>query len=508
MAASRSAAKGKGSKIYDVVIIGAGPCGLATAARLRESHPSALFTDEEQARYSWINRNGRQTSIKDYRSGKIRPASTARNIDMLVLDSTSASWMTRGNLLLEKLEIKYVRSPMFFHPDPQDRDALLAYCTQNKDESLCQQEIAGCVGREVSKHRKKRKAGGKLCPARINERERHDYFAPSATAFQWFCAECVERYSLQNVVVQDSVESLDYDFVPGIRMDEKRLFSLGTKKSAYLARTRGFAHALELESDHAIVPPRIRRRIRDSQATTVLVIGGGLTSAQVADSLLQQGVSKVILVLRGPLKIKPFDVDLAWVAKWRNQQKAAFWTADDIQERLAMAKAARDGGSVTPRFAKILRNWIAEGKLQLCTHTEWVIETVPLVTNMPAFEHVVFATGLNSDVKTMPVLRTINDKYPIESSGGLPLIKDNLMWRKDVPLFVTGKMAMLQVGPGAGNLEGARLCAERVAWGVINMLDEPCEDENDCCGGRDVSGSHESYVLGIGSKFDILDVGA
>ena len=32
--------------IYDVIIVGAGPCGLAVAARLRERTPSALFTDD------------------------------------------------------------------------------------------------------------------------------------------------------------------------------------------------------------------------------------------------------------------------------------------------------------------------------------------------------------------------------------------------------------------------------------------------------------------------------
>jgi ribulose 1,5-bisphosphate synthetase/thiazole synthase len=37
--------------INDVLIVGAGPCGLAVAARMREATPSALFTDVEHQRY-------------------------------------------------------------------------------------------------------------------------------------------------------------------------------------------------------------------------------------------------------------------------------------------------------------------------------------------------------------------------------------------------------------------------------------------------------------------------
>ena len=39
--------------VYDVFIVGAGPGGLAIAARLREPTPSAVFTDAEHNRYQW-----------------------------------------------------------------------------------------------------------------------------------------------------------------------------------------------------------------------------------------------------------------------------------------------------------------------------------------------------------------------------------------------------------------------------------------------------------------------
>jgi 2-polyprenyl-6-methoxyphenol hydroxylase-like FAD-dependent oxidoreductase len=41
--------------IHDILIIGAGPCGLAVAARLHEHTSSALFTDTEHQRFHWLN---------------------------------------------------------------------------------------------------------------------------------------------------------------------------------------------------------------------------------------------------------------------------------------------------------------------------------------------------------------------------------------------------------------------------------------------------------------------
>ena len=50
--------------IHDVLIIGAGPAGLAVAARLREPTPSALFTDAEHNRYQWIKKYSGRMNLR------------------------------------------------------------------------------------------------------------------------------------------------------------------------------------------------------------------------------------------------------------------------------------------------------------------------------------------------------------------------------------------------------------------------------------------------------------
>lgn len=150
--------------VHDTIIIGAGPCGLAVAARLREQTPSALFTDEEHHRYRWINKHANQAAIKSSKTGQVSPSTGLKSrSSLLVLDSSGDAWLSKWKRLFNNLEISHLRSPMFFHPDPHDRDGLLAYTHEVRREDDLM-EIAGCVGKEISKHiaKKKRKQRNEL----------------------------------------------------------------------------------------------------------------------------------------------------------------------------------------------------------------------------------------------------------------------------------------------------------------------------------------------------------
>lgn len=147
--------------IHDVLIIGAGPCGLAAAARIREQSPSAMFTDEEHRRFHWLSKHGGRVALKRTKTGRVtsaRPSSpNPEAYKMAVLDESDGKWLGRWKRLFSAFDISHLRSPMLWHIDPQDRDSLLSYGhMQGRADELV--EIRGCVGKEMSKHQKKKRS--------------------------------------------------------------------------------------------------------------------------------------------------------------------------------------------------------------------------------------------------------------------------------------------------------------------------------------------------------------
>lgn len=297
-------------------------------------------------------------------------------------------------------------------------------------------------------------------------------------------------------------------------------------------QTEGATHAMMIKD----FPPKyVRDKMAAKSPTSIAIVGGGLTSAQLADVAIRRGVRTVSLIMRGPLKIKAFDIGLEWVGKFRNFEQAAFYSSDTYEERWEKIMKARNGGSITLPYKKILDQHISSGRLNLflyttISHKEWShasktwsiqLSSSPpsssssfsssssssssydtQTTALPPTDHIYFATGVGSDFEKMPCLQSIQAQYPADNCNGFPCITENMAWRDDVPLFVNGRFAALQLGPGAPNLIGARQGADRIAWSIQNILGTKEDRHGD--GDNSNRGDKFNYVTGRGSRFDAL----
>jgi cation diffusion facilitator CzcD-associated flavoprotein CzcO len=192
---------------------------------------------------------------------------------------------------------------------------------------------------------------------RIDDRDRVDYFTPSTELFRDFCGDIVDRYHLQNIVKRARVENVKYGDLGGVT--DGKFFALTTGQEEIFAKVvvlatgpgckpeipttsklqlnpglQGVCHCFDTHEDSCL-PEHVLQRVDQGRATSVVVVGGGLTSAQISDLIIRRGVTKVWLLLRGKYKLKHFDVDLDWVSKVRNQQMSVFWSADSDEGEIA-----------------------------------------------------------------------------------------------------------------------------------------------------------------------------
>ena len=101
----------------------------------------------------------------------------------------------------------------------------------------------------------------------------------------------------------------------------------------------------------------------------------------------------------------------------------------------------------------------------------WSLSLSPHTSDGPGeIDHIIYATGNAPNIENVACLQQIQEEHPVEVMNGLARITDDLMWNETVPLFLTGGLAGLRLGPGAANLAGARQGAERIAWKIDQLL--------------------------------------
>ncbi|EOD21952.1 hypothetical protein EMIHUDRAFT_240711 [Emiliania huxleyi CCMP1516] len=288
----------------------------------------------------------------------------------LVIDPSGA-FCTAWAAKLRSQGVSHLRSPTFVHPHPSRRldDALHGYAA----------------------------AHGRLRELRPIEGVERQWQAPSSRLFEDFC------------------EDLAADLRGG--KEDERLAGCHVAAAATdivpLFRDSALPWAFDIAGSE---PQRPRGTGR------LVVVGGGLSAAQLAAFACRLGWRSVTLVSRSELTVRPFDVGGGWVASLLSPElgaeEAAFFAAPP-EERLWQLREARPGGSLTPEA----RRRLAEMELR----------------------------GAGRVLERAEVRRASWRPKAAEWE-----------WADGWQLYVAGALSALQIGPEAFNLAGAGACAARI----------------------------------------------
>jgi hypothetical protein len=260
----------------------------------------------------------------------------------------------------------------------------------------------------------------------------------------------------------------------------------------------------------------------------VCIVGGGLSAVQLALAAASRGARSVKLLTRGRLRVRQFDLPVEWMA-WgaRAKMVAGFLELPCAGARLAAAARARGGGSITPEAARQLAAAVHAGRVAVCVGlAEQVVAACWQAADgsdrngscrhcadggdcesgwelwrsdgvVIARAHCVWlATGYAAGIPpcgegndadscspgpTITLLRQLQAEFggPLARTGvpaaygashGVPVLTPSLRWASAENVFVAGGLAVVQLGPDAGNLAGGRAAAVRLAACLRPML--------------------------------------
>ena len=297
------------------------------------------------------------------------------------------------------------------------------------------------------------------------------YGQPATEAFATYCTHLIDHYGLESLVHTGRARLLADDG-SGVHLllDDRTVL---TCDRAVLATNPGRRRIPAWVED--LLPVSVGRlqhaadvdlRTADVTGEAIVVVGGGLTAAQLALGALEQGAASVHLLIRRHLRASTFDTDPGWLGPKELRGFERLAPAD----RAEAVQRARDGGSVPMGEANRLRREAAEGNLALREGTRVVAgrrhgDRLTLVLGDEEHVHadrIWLATGTEACVEATPLLDDLRRSHPTEIHAGLPWLDADLAWPGS-HVHLMGRLTSLNLGPAAGNLWGARRAADRIA---------------------------------------------
>mmetsp|Transcript_68500 Transcript_68500/g.164508 ORF Transcript_68500/g.164508 Transcript_68500/m.164508 type:complete len:470 (+) Transcript_68500:59-1468(+) len=427
----------------DVLVVGAGPHGLAMASRLLLG-PAAM--QDVIAPEEAYERSPSEVRAHLKKVRKMEPHQLA------VVDSSGA-WMKRWQNQFEALGIEFLRSHEMMHPDAFDHSTLGVWADDNRRQDYL----------VLEKMQRSKQYHG---PFRL----------PSNRMMLDFCRRLVKCGCLDDHLWHGQVESMcrcQEGMSVTIRsLAQNEEIRHVTAKRVVLARGPTWRrqwpewyHNLEAA---AMAEVRHAWDLFDSPEQVLalrgrgVIVGGGLTSAHLCSQLAPRG--HVDLLVRRDLRIKQYDLELSWMGtgRWDHRRE---YEATPVEQRPAINKAVRDGGSITPELHKKMVKLQEDGALRVHEFTEvaaaiydedggWTITLSDEDEEPLCADYLICASGTSVDILGDPLLAGLHAAHPLPLVAGLPVLTKSLQWG-DVPVYLMGNVAAIELGPDAVNMNGA-----------------------------------------------------
>ena len=195
----------------------------------------------------------------------------------------------------------------------------------------------------------------------------------------------------------------------------------------------------------------------------LMVVGGGISAAQVAVRLVALGWT-VDLVTRHPLRVHQYDSDPGWLGP---KLMPIFHNERCPNRRRLLIQRARHRGSVPPDVRQALRA-AASGSLEI--HVDSVSDlqadsggvSVALASGrVLEGSRVYLATGFAAQRPGGRMIDRLAEELALPRAAcGYPVVDRALRWHPRI--HVSGPLAELEIGPVARNIAGARRAGDRL----------------------------------------------
>jgi hypothetical protein len=401
----------------------------------------------------------------------------------LVVDSLG-HWMAQWHRDFKTMDIRNLRSHEHMHCCPYDFQSLQVWAeTQGREAELKPTEHVD------RKECRKRGYNG-------------PFVVPASKLFLDFSHSLVGRYGLASMVRRGTVRDIRI-LTAKEDSSEPRLFQVQLEDGRHYITRKvvsaigpGPAWRAELPWWANDLDQSMRMRVQHSSTLTewlsqnenehmvkssrVLVIGGGQTAAHLAKLALDKYSCSVMLASRRHITRKQFDVEWSLVGDRRPSVLREYLALKDPKKRLDFNAALRNGGSMSSDLYSYLNNShntkgggfiLAEGReVEQCLWSQSrggikSAGSVGLASGeiqirfndglLESFDYIWLATGGDLDMELVPIYASLQAQYPIDCVHGMPVLREDLSWAENVPLYVMGAFAQLQLEADALNLAGA-----------------------------------------------------